>query len=89
MESLRTYLNGRPPDEQESFASRCGTTIGYLRKALSTKQEIGAEIVIALERESDGEVRCEDLRPDVDWAYLRANAQRKTDRRSTARSRAN
>jgi DNA-binding transcriptional regulator YdaS (Cro superfamily) len=25
----------------------------------------------AIERATDGLVRCEDLRPDVDWAYLR------------------
>lgn len=78
MESLRTYLNGRPIDEQQAFAVRCGTTLGYLRKVLSTKQEIGPEIVIALERESGGEVRCEDLRPDVDWAYLRATARKRS-----------
>lgn len=77
METLRSYLNGRKPDEQEDFARRAGTTIGYLRKVLSTKKPIGAEIVIALERESGGEVRCEDLRPDVDWACLRSPQQRK------------
>lgn len=25
----------------------------------------------AIERATNGAVRCEDLRPDVDWAYLR------------------
>jgi DNA-binding transcriptional regulator YdaS (Cro superfamily) len=27
---------------------------------------------IPIERLTDGAVRCEDLRPDVDWGYLRA-----------------
>lgn len=71
MESLRAYLNGRPVEEQQDFAARCGTTIGYLRKALSTKPDLDAELVIALERESGGVVRCEDVRPGVDWEYLR------------------
>lgn len=27
----------------------------------------------AIEKATEGAVRCEDLRPDVDWAYVRAN----------------
>jgi DNA-binding transcriptional regulator YdaS (Cro superfamily) len=76
MESLRAFLNGKPLDEQEAFAHRCDTSLGYLRKVLSTGQELGLEIVIALERESGGEVRCEDVRPDVDWHYLRTSKKR-------------
>ena len=72
METLRTYLNQIPPTEQMAFAFRCGTSIGYLRKACSIKQKIGADLCIQIERESAGRVRVEDLRPDVDWAYLRA-----------------
>jgi len=71
VETLRTYLNGLSPSAQADFASRCNTSVGYLRKAMSAGQRIGESIVIAIERESAGAVRCEDLRPDVDWAYLR------------------
>lgn len=74
MESLRAYLKGRPLEEQEAFADRCGTTIGYLRKVLSTGGQLGESIVIAIDRESDGAVPCEELRPDVDWAYLRGTS---------------
>ena len=35
------------------------------------KREIPAERCPAIERATNGAVRCEDLRPDVDWAYLR------------------
>lgn len=31
----------------------------------------------AIERATDGQVRCEDMRPDVDWAYLRNTAVRR------------
>ena len=71
MESLRRYLNGLKRAAQESFAKRCGTSIGYLRKAISAKQQLREGLVIAIERESCGAVRCESLRPDVDWTYLR------------------
>ena len=32
---------------------------------------VPAEHCPAIERATHGAVRCEDLRPDVDWAYLR------------------
>lgn len=35
---------------------------------------VPAEQCPALERVTNGAVRCEDLRPDVDWAFLRGNA---------------
>jgi len=36
----------------------------------------------AIERATKGAVRCEELRPDVDWAYLRGTAQpAETDKR--------
>lgn len=74
MEALRAYLKGLSIDEQRSFAARAGTTIGYLRKALSVGQSLGASIVIALERESHGAVRAEQLRPDIEWAVIRGSA---------------
>lgn len=70
METLREYLNSLDTSEQEDFASRCETSLSYLRKAISVRQNIGERLVIAIERESGGAVRCEHLRPDVDWKYL-------------------
>ena len=72
MHELIRYLNGLPPADQVAFAVRCGTTIGYLRKACSKGQRIGESICINIERESSRLVPCERLRPDVDWAYLRS-----------------
>lgn len=74
MDTLRTYLNSLPPSDQHQFAAACGTSLGYLRKAISAGQMLGEGLVINIDRESAGKVRCEDLRPDVDWAYLRGTA---------------
>lgn len=74
MDTLREYLNGLPAADQAEFAARCGTSIGYLRKAISTRQRLGPDIVVRIERESGGEVRCEELRDDVDWSFLRGSA---------------
>jgi DNA-binding transcriptional regulator YdaS (Cro superfamily) len=71
MESLRSYLNSLPVPEQEAYAERCGTSLGYLRKVISLKVRVREALAIALERESGGAVSVDETRPDVDWAYLR------------------
>ncbi|HXA48563.1 MAG TPA: YdaS family helix-turn-helix protein [Burkholderiaceae bacterium] len=74
MEKLLNYLNRLPKERRLQFASACGTSEGYLRKAISMRQPLGSNLCIKIDRESAGDVSCEDLRPDVDWAYLRASA---------------
>lgn len=71
MEELLAYLNSLNTEEQRRFAEACGTTVNYLRKACSTRQRLGPDLCIRIDRESGGAIRCEALRPDVDWAYLR------------------
>lgn len=64
MEELRAYLNGLPVAEQEGFAKRCGTTVGYLRKLLATGDQVREKTCVAIERESGGAVSRMALRPD-------------------------
>lgn len=71
MNALLAYLKSLPMPEQASFAQRCGTTVGYLRKAISVGSALREGLCIRIERESGGAVRLEQLRPDVDWNYLR------------------
>lgn len=71
MKPVLDYLSQIPAAEREAFARRCGTTLNYLRKAASVGQRLGESLCIAIERESARAVRCEQIRPDVDWAYLR------------------
>lgn len=60
------YLNSLPVAEQSSFAQRCGTTVGYLRKAVSVGQRLKVVVCVSIERETHGQVTRKDLRPD-DW----------------------
>lgn len=72
MEKLRLFLRTMKPDEQQRFALDCGTTINYLRKKISDRSsKLGIKICIEIENHSHGEVRCEELRPDVNWPVLR------------------
>lgn len=40
------------------------------------KRQLAAEYCPAIERATNGAVRCEDLRPDVDWAYIRGSKKK-------------
>lgn len=71
MANLLDYINSLDSDGRVQFSLRCGTTLGYLRKAVSVGQRLKAELCINIERESGGAVTCELLRPDVDWKVLR------------------
>ncbi len=74
MKKLLDYLNSLPKDARTSLCLACGTSEGYLRKAVSKKSKLGADLCISLERETRAAVRCEDLRPEVDWAFIRAGS---------------
>ena len=74
MKKLLDYLNGLQKRERIAFAKACGTSEGYLRKAISIGQKLSSDLCIKLERESERLISCEDLRPDVDWPYLRSTS---------------
>ncbi len=65
MDTLRTYLGTLPPDEQAAFAVKAGTTIGYLRKALSKKTRFDGALARRLDEQSGGQVSRSELRPDI------------------------
>lgn len=69
MEELRIYLNALSLSEQRIFADTCGTTIGYLRKALSKNHELGPALCVLIEKASDGKVTRKDLHP-TDWESI-------------------
>jgi DNA-binding transcriptional regulator YdaS (Cro superfamily) len=75
MEKLLKFINRLDKFARLDFCTGCGTSERYLRKAISIQQRLGADLCINIERESRAEVVCEDLRPDVDWAYLRGTAK--------------
>lgn len=58
----------------DDFATRCGTTSAHLRQVSNGYRRAGEYLCINIDRESGGAVRCEDLRPDVDWGYLRGTS---------------
>ncbi len=69
MKSLLSVLNALPTEAQHDLALRCGTSVGYLRKACSTGQALGPALCVSIEREFNGAVSRRDLRPD-DWQQI-------------------
>lgn len=74
MSQLKSYLMSMPLSDREDFAKRCETTWPFLRNVMYGQRSAGEKLCISIERESGGAVHCEDLRPDVDWAYLRGTS---------------
>lgn len=72
---LLDYLKTFDPDAQKAFASRCATSLGQLKQVAYGYRRAGAGLAILIERESHGIVRCETLRPDIEWGYLRGTSE--------------
>ncbi|MBB5860215.1 hypothetical protein [Xanthomonas arboricola] len=65
MDTLRAYLATLSRNDQAEYAIRAGTSIGYLRKAMSKKQRFDGALARRLDEESNGAVSRHDLREDV------------------------
>ncbi|MBP0943113.1 YdaS family helix-turn-helix protein [Pseudomonas alliivorans] len=74
--NLNDYIKRIGKSHLSDFASRCGTTVGQLKQVAYGYRRPSASLAICIDRESCGEVVCEELRPDIDWAYLRNSASR-------------
>lgn len=66
MQSLIDHINRLNLDDRAAFEMDSGTSIGYLRKARTVGQLLGAELCVNIERATNGEITRRDLRPD-DW----------------------
>lgn len=60
---------------QSSLAKLIGVSAPTVNQWISGVRPIPAERCPAIERFTDGAVRCEELRPDVDWTYLRGTGR--------------
>lgn len=71
--TLIDYIKRMPSDQhREDFAAKCGTSLGYLKLVMYGNRNCSAALAINIDRESKGEISCDDLCPDVDFNYLRS-----------------
>lgn len=69
--NLNSYLERKDSEPAVLLAKRLLVAPALLSQWRTGARPVPAERCPAIERETGGLVRCEDLRPDVDWAYLR------------------
>jgi DNA-binding transcriptional regulator YdaS (Cro superfamily) len=67
--TLIEYINSLSPEDRSRFEGVAGTSIGYLRKAASAKQVLGAATCVGVERASGGVITRKQLRPE-DWHLI-------------------
>lgn len=78
IESLKVFIGALGSDvEREAFAFRCGTTFGHLRQIYYGNRACDIGLAIEIEKNSDQQVLCEQMRPDVDFNYLRTSIKNK------------
>jgi len=81
-QDLLDHINSLSTEEQFYFAQKCETSAAHIRNIAHGYSPCSEKLAISLDRESHGKVKCEGLRPDVDWPYLkrkfRATRRKKT-----------
>lgn len=73
MEALKSAI------ERVGSQSRLASILGVTPQGVHNwvlRNRVPADYCPAIEKATDGAVRCEDLRPDVDWGYLRGTGDR-------------
>lgn len=75
--TLHEYLKDLDKASIEALAARCKTSVGQLKQVAYGFRRASPVLAIDLDRETQGKVSCEALRPDIDWAYLREKRHRK------------
>ena len=66
LDRLRLYINSLSVQDQKFFEQRLGTTINYLRNAITNKKRFDGELCVKIEVESYGNVKRHWLRP-TNW----------------------
>ncbi|MBF7693448.1 hypothetical protein I2F29_08570 [Acinetobacter sp. FNA3] len=61
--------------ERESFANRCGTSLGYLKAIMYGNRKCNPILAINIDRESEGNISCDNLCPEADFEYVRQKSK--------------
>ncbi|NDV77290.1 helix-turn-helix domain-containing protein [Burkholderia cenocepacia] len=75
MDAFHIYLKGLTKEQRAELAEKCGTSVAYLWQIAYEQRRCREALAIEIEKATGRKVKVEDLRPDVDWAYVRSSAQ--------------
>lgn len=71
MDKLIAFLNEQEVGYKTRLAAAINRPASYFSRQLSGDRAFSEKDAIAIEKFTAGKVRCEDILPEVDWAYLR------------------
>ncbi len=69
---------------QAEMARLLGLSAPTINQWINGVRQIPAERCPEIEKATSGTVTCEELRPDIDWAYLRATRSHPTAQKTDA-----
>lgn len=67
--NFKSFFFALEVEQREAFAQACDTSSGHLRN-IAYGKNCNVKLGVAIERESKGVVRVEDVCPDCDWQYV-------------------
>lgn len=73
--NLHEFIKPLEKAALDVLATSCLTSAGQLKQVAYGNRRPSASLAINIERETLGQVTCEEMRPDVDWAYVRGTKQ--------------
>lgn len=82
---FRTYIKEvldtqpRAAKARNKFCKRIGMSPSLLWQIAEGKRPIPERYCPVIERETNRKVSCEEMRPEIDWAYLRGTQRRKKE----------
>lgn len=71
---FKTFFLDIPRPERPAFAEKCGVSVGQLHNIAYGLRPCATDLAIEIEKASEGKVKCEEMCPEVDWAYLRGTS---------------
>lgn len=71
-EILLNFINGTPTARLQEIAARLKTTPGQLQQIAYRNRPCKMEIAIGIDSESNGVVPMTQLRPDIQWSYVKS-----------------
>jgi DNA-binding transcriptional regulator YdaS (Cro superfamily) len=75
MQKLIEFLEQQPAGYKAELAAAINRHPSYFSRQLSGDRSFTVQDCIGIEKHTTGQVRCEDILPDVDWAYLRRSVE--------------
>ncbi len=74
MQKLIDFLAAQPPGYKAALARHIGRAPSYFSRQLAGDRVFSVPDCIAIEKYTCGQVRCEDVLPEIDWQFLRTSS---------------